>query len=292
MTRTVSSTARVWWMVAATLVVIWLTHYVVVIQHEYAHSLMAWLTGIKDDPWRIDWGGTGIHNVLTLGNIDEDVDYDRALAAGHNTAAALTAMAGVVIGNGVFYLVARGFLGRPAVAGRPWVLYFLFWYIVHSVGNFYDYVPLRVFAGGDVKNFAAATGWSLWWIYGVAGYLTLWAVMDLYQKVLPRTLGAAGFDPVRAARAARAIVLILVTLVLFVLYGQPALEQSDPVSVFMGRTSLIVIPAVLIITWRRNVMSELPLPPAAARREQRTPLHDAAPDADTGSRSGLSQAPG
>lgn len=171
------------------------------IQHEYAHSFTAWITGIKNNPIRIDWGGTGIHNILTLGNIDEDVDYDQALAAGHTTAAAVTAMAGVVIGNGVFYLVARQLLRRPAVAGRPWVLFFLLWYIVHSVGNFFDYVPLRTLAAdGDVKNFALASGWSRWWIYAVAGYVTLWAIVDLYQKALPRTLGAAGFGRVRAAR--------------------------------------------------------------------------------------------
>jgi hypothetical protein len=267
MTRGVSSTARVWWMVAGALVVSWLTHYVVVIQHEYAHSFMAWITGIKDNPFRIAWGGTGIHNIMTLGNIDEDVDYDQALAAGRTTAAALTAMSGVVIGNGVFYLVARQLLRRQAVAARPWILYSLFWYIVHNVGNFYDYVPLRTFAAsGDVKNLTLASGWSLWWILGVAGYLTLWAIVDLYQKAMPWTLGAAGFGRLRPARA---IVLVLCTLTLFVLYTLPALEQADPLSVFMGRVSLIMIPAVLIATWRRNVVSELPLPPGRPTLEQR-----------------------
>jgi hypothetical protein len=72
---------------------------------------------------------------------------------------------------------------------------------------------------------------------------------------MPWTLGAAGFGRVWPARA---IVLVLSTLVLFVLYALPALEQADPVAVFMGRVSLIVIPAVLIATWRRNVVSELP----------------------------------
>ncbi|GAA4707747.1 hypothetical protein GCM10023215_56000 [Pseudonocardia yuanmonensis] len=231
---------------------------------------------IKDNPIRIDWGGTGIHNILTLGNIDEDVDYDQALAAGHTTAAALTAMAGVVIGNGLFYLVARQLLRRPAVAERPWVLYFLFWYIVHSVGNFYDYVPLRTFAaGGDVNNFALASGWSRWWIYGLAGYLTLWAIVDLHRKALPRTLDAAGFGRLWPARA---IVLVLTTLALFVLYALPALEQADPVSVFMGRTSLIIIPAVLIATWRRNVVSELPPPPGRQPREQGVPAQTASSD--------------
>ena len=132
---------------------------------------MAWITGIKDNPLRIDWGGTGIHNILTLGNIDEDVDYDQALAAGRTTAVALTAMSGVVIGNGAFYLIARQLLRRPAVAARPWVLYFLFWYSVHSVGNFDDYVPLRTFAAnGDVKN-------SLSGPAGGSGGFSAWSVI-------------------------------------------------------------------------------------------------------------------
>jgi hypothetical protein len=47
----------------------------------------------------------------------------------------------------------------------------------------------------------------------------------------------------------------------------------------MGRTSLIVIPAVLIVTWRRNVVSELPLPPGRQTREQRAPAQNASSDA-------------
>jgi hypothetical protein len=27
---------------------------------------MAWITGIKDDPVRIAWGGTGIHNIMMI----------------------------------------------------------------------------------------------------------------------------------------------------------------------------------------------------------------------------------
>jgi len=111
----------------------------------------------------------------------------------------------------------------------------------------------------------------------VAGYLTLWAIVDLYQKAMPWTLGATGFGRLWPARA---IVLVLSTLVLFVLYALPALEQADPVSVFMGRVSLIIIPAVLIVAWRRNVVSELPRRPVRSPLEQRASAQNTSSEAE------------
>jgi hypothetical protein len=100
--------------------------------------------------------------------------------------------------------------------------------------------------------------------------------VDLYQKATPWTLGATGFS---RSRPARAIVLVLCTLALFVLYALPALEQADPVSAFMGRVSLMIVPAVLIATWRRNVVSELPLPPGWQALEQRASAQNASTEA-------------
>jgi hypothetical protein len=43
---------------------------------------MAWLTGIKSDPWDIEWGHGSIGDVVLLRGIDEHVDYETALAQG------------------------------------------------------------------------------------------------------------------------------------------------------------------------------------------------------------------
>jgi hypothetical protein len=42
--------------------------------HEYGHSFMAWITGIKSDPWNIEWGDGSVGDILLLRGIDENVD--------------------------------------------------------------------------------------------------------------------------------------------------------------------------------------------------------------------------
>ncbi|MTD14635.1 hypothetical protein GIS00_11845 [Nakamurella sp. YIM 132087] len=250
----------VWPMVAAIPLVLVLTHYVAVLPHEFSHSITAWLVGIKPVPGDIDWGGTGLWNIVALAHIDENVDYDAALAAGKYWQVALVAFAGPGIGNAVPYLVTRWLFARGWMAARPWVSFILFWYMFLCLANLWDYVPLRTFADdGDVTHFREGWDISPWWIYAVVGALVLWTIVDLFRTVLPKAVVRFGFE---AHPVARAAVLVTVVLVLFGYYAIPALEESDPVSLFMGRTSLLLVPVVLIATWRRCVMG-ISSPPVA-----------------------------
>jgi hypothetical protein len=119
-----------------------------------------------------------------------------------------------------------------------------------QLANVYDYVPIRVFAsGGDVGNWVRATHMSPWLVYVVVGYFTLWAMIDLYRTVLPETLDSSRIpSPVGSA-----IVLVAVTVVMFGYFATPGLFKHDPVSVFVARTSLLMIPVVIVVNWRRIV---------------------------------------
>lgn len=119
-----------------------------------------------------------------------------------------------------------------------------------NLANLYDYVPIRAFAAdGDVAHFRWGSGASPWLVFAVAGYLVLWAVVDFYRNVLPYSLGVVGF----ASRAARAAVLVVATALLFGYFAVPGLLEPDPVSLFIARTSLLIIPAVVGINWPRVV---------------------------------------
>ena len=85
----------------------WLAHALGYLVHEYAHSFVAWLLRYKANPLALNYGHLSLDNVLTLGDIDENVDYDPIFAAGRGPLASLIAVAGVLFGNGIFYLLSR-----------------------------------------------------------------------------------------------------------------------------------------------------------------------------------------
>lgn len=250
-----AKTTRPAWLLAATPVVLLLTHYAAVLPHEFMHSIVAWILGIKANPLIIHWGGTSLLNVLLLVNIDEQVDYTAALAAGQRWQVALIAFAGPGLANGGLYLLSRRLIESTYVASRPVFAYVLFWFLFINLANLYDYVPLRVFASdGDVHHFILGSGISPWAIYAIGGYLVLWGLVDCYRFVLPYTLRVCGLE----SRTARAVVLIVATALMFGYFAIPTLLEPDDFSQLLARTSLLAIPVVVVMTWRRIVTADSP----------------------------------
>jgi hypothetical protein len=71
-----------WWLITGTPVFVLLAHYAADLPHEFMHSLAAWSTGIKVDPWDIHWGEGSVGNALLLYDIDEKIDYLAAYTDG------------------------------------------------------------------------------------------------------------------------------------------------------------------------------------------------------------------
>jgi hypothetical protein len=213
------------------------------------HSVVAWATGMKSDPFDIHWGGGSPGNVLLLYNIDEKIDYKAAYAAGKGASVAGAVLAGPGT-NAVLYLVIRfatpywlRVLDRTSRTWRSWFLFM-------QLANVYDYVPIRVAASdGDVGRWVRATHMSPWLIYVVVGYPVLWAMIDRCRTVLPETLDSSRI----ASPAGRAIVLIAATVVMFTYFAFPGLLEDGLMSVFIARTSLLLIPVIILVNWRRIV---------------------------------------
>jgi hypothetical protein len=136
---------------------------------------------------------------------------------------------------------------------RPFVSYLAFWFLFMQLANVYDYVPIRVAASdGDVGQWVRATHMSPWLIYVVVGYLVLWAMIDLYRTVLPESLDTSRFE----SSVGRAAVLVIATVVMFTYFAFPGLLEDGLLSVFIARTSLLLIPVIILVNWRRIVTQQ------------------------------------
>lgn len=224
----------------------WLTHYLAVFPHEYAHTLTASLFGFKQHFWQLDYGGTSFWNLTFLIHIDENVNYAAMYAAKKDWLVALTAFAGPGIGNGLTYLVSLCLLAHKSVQSRPWIYYFCFWWQINSVGNFLDYVPSRTFAShGDMANLANGLHISPWWIMIILGYLVVAVIWHFYTRTLPDAYKKLHLTN----KTAQAFLLIVTTYVLFYLYGTVGLNHYGEISHFLSLLSIWIAFPIIVFCW-------------------------------------------
>jgi len=229
---------------------IWLAHAVVYLMHEYAHSLLAWIFHFKANPLALDYGHFDLANILFQEDIDENVDYGPIFAAGRGYVAAIIAVAGVLIGNGISYVGSRLLYSRAMCKKqRAWAMFF-FWALVMSVGNFLSYVPMRTFTThADMATVARGAGVSSWLICLILGIPFAVAVWHFFAKVLP---GAEEFL-FRDEPALQGALILIATCIVFVFFGGSGLYRyGDASHILSAISEYVLFPLVTILLWQRQ----------------------------------------
>lgn len=242
-----------WTLIVLTPIFILLSHYLAMFPHEYAHSFTAWLLGYKANPFLLNYGGTNLLNILLLANVDENVNYQMIYSTGHGFHMALIAFAGPGIANGLLFILSLYLLNRQSIQHHPYLFYFLFWFNLMNLGNFFDYVPIRTFSThDDMANIAIGLNISPWWIYIIFGYLVAFLIWQFFTK----TLILAYKNLALISTSARASLMITSVLILFGYFGgiihiillHPAQGYGD-ISNFLSITSFLAIPGIIVALW-------------------------------------------
>lgn len=222
------------------------SHYLAVFPHEYGHSTMAWLYGYKSNPFAIDYGGNSWLNILLLAHIDENVNYNLIFSQGHNFQAALIAFAGPGLANGLLYILSLFLINHKPNRFRPYYMYFLLWFNFMNLANFYDYVPIRTFGThGDIAHISQGLNLSPWWIYAIGSYLVGFLIWQFFTKTLPQVFTYLKFNTTYA----RATLTVLFVCLLFGLFAIPGSMGYGEISHFLSVTSLLAIPAIILMVW-------------------------------------------
>jgi hypothetical protein len=201
---------------------LWLAHAIGYMVHEYAHSFIAWFCHAKANPLALDYGRTNLENFLFLSDIDENVDYAPLFAEGRNHVAALIAVAGVLIGNGLSYLASSLLYKRASSQHqRRWAMFY-FWIGVMSVGNFLSYVPVRTFAShADMFTVVRGLQVSPWVIALGLGLPFALAIWHFLARMLPQAASFLfGTEPVL-----QGVLILMTTYFIFVFFGGAGIKN-------------------------------------------------------------------
>jgi hypothetical protein len=231
----------------ASLPILVLAHHAAVLLHEFGHSGMAWLLGLKATPGSLRWGPPTLVNALTLHGIGENVDYASAFAAGQGTAVALVGATGPLLVNGGLYLVARTALLRAPSRSPGLADLLLYWFLFMNLANVFDYVPIRTFAQGDIGHLCQGLGLPPWSVCVVLTPLVVVALLDLHRTVLPRLYGRLNLPS-----SACIVTHVLTTGLMFGYFGLAGLRSGDAISARLSLLSFACLPIVLLLGWPRR----------------------------------------
>jgi hypothetical protein len=152
--------------IVSTALMVLVAHAAVYLAHEYCHTLVAWLLGFKHDPWALNYGEASTANILFQQDIDENVDYDPIFASQHGWMAALIALAGPGIGNGLLYFACFWVFRVLLSKGFRETAMFVFWLALMCAGNVWGYAPTRVITThADMALAARGLGISTWLLF-------------------------------------------------------------------------------------------------------------------------------
>jgi len=226
----------------------WLAHALGYLVHEYAHSFVAWVLRYKANPLALNYGHLSLDNVLTQGDIDENVDYDPIFAAGRGPLASLIAVAGVLFGNGIFYLLSRHFYTRAKEQGRRMLALFMFLFCMMNAGNFISYVPTRTFTThADMFTVEKGLNISPWWVAIVLGIPFCIAAWHFFARILPGAMYF--FFP--HSKSGQLFLLFLTSFMFFEFFGRAGLHRYGEVSHWISMISIsLLFPVSVLLSWQ------------------------------------------
>jgi hypothetical protein len=198
----------------------------------------------------LDYGHLSVHNILLLDDIDENVDYDPIFAAGRGWIASLIAVAGVLIGNGIGYLLSRYGYTRAKAQNKHATTQFFYLLWLMNVGNFLSYVPNRTFAThADMATVERGINASPWAVAIVLGIPFAIAIVHFLARILldARRYLAPGSYAIQVA------LTILTTFTIFGFFGSAGISRYGTTSHWLATVCVYaLLPLSTILYWPRT----------------------------------------
>jgi len=223
--------------------------------HEYAHSITAWILGVKDYPFDIIYGGWSWLNLIFLANINENVNYALIDQSGHRHLICFIAAAGPIATLVVYFITL--YLLRKRFS--RYLYYLVFWINLGQIRELWAYIPLRSLSThaeianmnymSDVINFNYSLGISDGWIVILLAPLVVWGIWNFFANTLKNAYEKLGLFSI----SSRAILLVLTVIFFFGLTSLQILSANyNLITRALTWSSLIAMPFILFFCWPKK----------------------------------------
>ena len=163
-----------------------LAHAIAYLAHEYAHTCTAWALGWMANPLALDYGSASIYNLIFLGEVSDNVNYDPIFSSGHGVQASVIALAGAFIGNGLLYFLLYRLARIGRIAGSRMAVSFIYWLSLMCAGNVWSYVPIRaITTHADIALAAKGLQISTWLLFPFLIVPSLYIVHHFFRRMFP-----------------------------------------------------------------------------------------------------------
>lgn len=156
-----------------------ISYYICVLLHEWGHGIVAWLFGVKEAFYDVQYGGW-----LML-ETDENVPYNQLLSEGRGVVAALIGIAGLSMSLSLLLLSL--FLMHK-IRNHPFTYLFFYWIAVVNMIPLVQYLSVQTFTStGDVGRFTHGLNLSPWWIFPPGVLFIAFTLYIILARALPKT---------------------------------------------------------------------------------------------------------
>jgi hypothetical protein len=198
-------------------------HAIAYMTHEYSHTFVAWALGWMSNPLALDYGKPTLYNLLFLGDVADNVNYDPIFAAGRGIYATIIALAGTFLGNGLLYIILYLIAGMDAVASSRWVLSFTYWLALMCAGNVWSYVPIRaITTHADIAIAAKGLHVSTWTLFPFLLIPSLYITHHFFGRMMTRCI----YRIADCESTNLALVIALTSYWFFVFFGGDGTDGS------------------------------------------------------------------
>ena len=212
--------------------------------HEFTHSIVAWALSLKAHPFNINYGGTSIHNILLLSNINENNNYYLMYLLGKRHLIPIVAAAGPGMNVLLYLLSTWALFSYKRLRNNPVFFYLIFWFNIMNLGNIFDYIPVRVFTThGDIGHILFGANYlSPWWIFIPGTYTVSYLYYFFYTKTLP-----LAYEVVCTYKKKWQCLFLLAlsSITLLAVFGSAGLVGYSVVCTFISMCAILATPIVI-----------------------------------------------